>query len=103
MAVPGHPSLEAFGGTNQLLRDGAALVRDAHDVAAELGWELPAAVTQPTSDPILAILRPDVPASLDDLQARSGLETPALLARLSQLELRDEIRRLPGGLFVRRH
>jgi len=48
-------------------------------------------------------LRPDAPLSLEALQARSGLETPDLLARLSQLELRDEVRRLPGALFVRHH
>jgi DNA processing protein len=103
MAVPGHPSQAAWEGTNQLLRDGAALVRDARDVAAELGFELPAPGTQPIQDPLLAALRGDAPLSLEALQARSGLETPDLLARLSQLELRDEVRRLPGALFVRHH
>src|SRR5262249_34548980 len=59
MAVPGHPSQEACGGTNQLLRDGAALVRDARDVASELGWELSPPVEQTQSDPVLAVLRAD--------------------------------------------
>jgi DNA processing protein len=103
MAVPGHPSQAAWEGTNQLLRDGAALVRDARDVAAELGVELPTPGTQPIQDPLLAALRRDAPLSLEALQARSGLETPELLARLSRLELRDEVRRLPGALFVRHH
>jgi DNA processing protein len=103
MAVPGHPSQAAWEGTNQLLRDGAALVRDARDVAAELGFELPTPGTQPIQDPLLAALRRDAPLSLEALQARSGLETPELLARLSRLELRDEVRRLPGALFVRHH
>jgi predicted Rossmann fold nucleotide-binding protein DprA/Smf involved in DNA uptake len=40
---------------------------------------------------------------LDELKDRSGLETPALLARLTDLELRDLVRRLPGPLFVRHH
>jgi len=101
MAVPGHPSQDTSAGTNQLLRDGAALVRDAADVASELGWEMVAASPEPQSDPLLAAFRKDVPASLDDLRLRTGLETPALLARLSQLELRDEVRRLPGALFLR--
>jgi DNA processing protein len=106
MAVPGHPSQPACEGTNQLLRDGAVLVRDARDVAEELGFVLPAAADtagQPSADPVLGALRSDAPSSLDDLRARSGLETPELLARLSQLELRDEVRRLPGALFVRHH
>jgi len=95
MAVPGHPSQPACEGTNQLLRDGAAFVRDARDVAAEM--------VQAVQDPVLGVLRRDAPLSLEDLRARSGLETPDLLARLSQLELRDEVRRLPGALFVRHH
>jgi DNA processing protein len=106
MAVPGHPSQPACEGTNQLLRDGAVLVRDARDVAEELGLAWPEAApdaAQTTADPILGALRTDSPSSLDDLRTRSGLETPELLARLSQLELRDEVRRLPGALFVRHH
>jgi len=103
MAVPGHPSQPAWEGTNQLLRDGAALVRDARDVAAELGFELSSESGQAVQDPVLGVLRRDAPLSLEDLRARSGLETPDLLARLSQLELRDEVRRLPGALFVRHH
>ena len=39
LAVPGHPSQRGAEGTNQLLKDGAALVRNAADVAAELGLE----------------------------------------------------------------
>ena len=38
---------------------------------------------------------------LEELRDRSGLETGALLARLTDLELRDVVRRLPGPLFVR--
>lgn len=103
MAVPGHPSQPACEGTNQLLRDGAVLVRHARDVAEELGFDLAATAPQPSADPVLGVLRPDAPISLEDLRERSGLETPELLARLTQLELRDEVRRLPGALYVRHH
>jgi DNA processing protein len=106
MAVPGHPSQPGFEGTNQLLREGATLVRSARDVGEELGFEVPAAparAAQTTADPLLGALRPDAPSSLEDLRVRSGLETSELLARLSQLELRDEVRRLPGALFLRHH
>jgi DNA processing protein len=102
MAVPGHPLDERSFGPNALLRDGAALVRDATDVADELGLELsppngPGAV----ADPVLGALRPDLPLSLDDLAERSGQRLPALLARLSELEMAARVRRLPGPLFVR--
>jgi DNA processing protein len=102
-AVPGHPTQPMAAGANQLIRDGAGLVRNAEDVAQELGLR-PAPVAAPlTGDPILEALPGDAPATLEELAARSGLETPALLARLTDLELKEAIRRLPGPLFVRQH
>jgi len=101
MAVPGHPSDERSFGPNALIRDGALLVRDAADVAAELAIELAAARTTSSEDAVLGALRPDVPASLDDLAARSGRAVPELLARLTELEMGAKVRRLPGPLFVK--
>ncbi|MDO5087274.1 MAG: DNA-processing protein DprA [Comamonadaceae bacterium] len=51
-------------------------------------------------DVLLAALGAD-PASLDALQARTGLPTPELQARLLTLELEGCVGRLPGGLFQR--
>jgi DNA processing protein len=110
MAVPGHPSLAGAAGTNALLRDGAALVRGAEDVLAELGLagaaptrstiQAPAAAGTP-ADQLLALLPRGVPMSVDEIAARHPGETPTLLAWLSELELRGRLRRLPGALFVR--
>ena len=100
LAVPGHPTQPASAGANQLIRDGAGLVRSAIDVAQELGIEPPAIAGAPT-DRLLGALSGDAPATLEELRDRSGLETGALLARLTDLELRDVVRRLPGPLFVR--
>ena len=41
------------------------------------------------------------PASLDELQARTGLATAALQAQLLELEMGGDLARLPGGKFVR--
>jgi DNA processing protein len=100
-AVPGHPSQPASAGCNQLIKDGAALVRGAFDVAEEIGLSLPVAPGLPPGDDVLRALRADVPSSLEELGRKSGLETPALLVRLTELELADKVRRLPGALFVR--
>jgi DNA processing protein len=103
MAVPGHPSQPNAEGTNQLLRDGAAVVRGAADVASELRWVIP--VTEPAlppADDLMAVLPKDAPLGLDEIQARSGQSAPKLLARLAELELEARVRRLPGGLFLRR-
>ncbi len=103
MAVPGHPSLPGCAGTNALLRDGAALVRDAGDVLAELGLSppQPRPAANGEGDALLAALQRAAPTGIDQLAARSGLSVPLLLARLSELELLGRVRRLPGALFVR--
>jgi DNA processing protein len=102
MAVPGHPCAPGSAGTNQLIRDGAVLVRDAADVAEELGVSLrPPVEAVPTDDDVLRALARDVPRSLEELQARSGRALPELLSHLTLLEVGAQVRRLPGPLFVR--
>ena len=103
MAVPGHPSLPGAAGTNALIRDGARLVRDAADIALELGFEVGpvAAASQPASG-LLARLRVDKPVTLEELVDGSGRSLPELLAELTELELAQQVRRLPGPLYVRR-
>ena len=101
LAVPGHPSHRGAEGTNQLLKDGAALVRNASDVAAELGLEMAPASEEPRHGGLLDALRPDVPVSLEELRERSGKALPQLLAELSRLELAARVRRLPGPLYLR--
>lgn len=100
LAVPGHPTCPTAEGTNALIRDGAALVRGAADVAEELGLALPAARAA-AGEPLLEALRGAAPLSVDEIHRRSGLPVPALLQRLGELELERKVRRLPGALFVR--
>lgn len=101
LAVPGHPKDPLAEGTNQLIRDGAALVRNARDVAEEIGLVLPAPKPSLETDPVLAAFPEDDPVSLEELQIRSGRPLGDLLARLTELELSARVRRLPGPLFVR--
>jgi DNA processing protein len=102
MAVPGHPTHPAAAGTNRLLCQGAALIRDASDVWAALELPRPARTREAEGeDAVLAALRRGVPASVDEIAARSGCALPDLLARLAELELGGGVRRLPGALFVR--
>ena len=103
MAVPGHPSQESSAGTNALIRDGAALVRNAADVADELQVELASVARSPTepADPVLAALSAESPRSLEEVQRQSGRPASEVLGRLAELELACLVRRLPGALFVR--
>jgi DNA processing protein len=102
LAVPGHPTSEVSVGTNALIRDGAVLVRSAADVAEALGLTS-GAVSEPTEEdvPLLRALRPGEPVTVDELSSRSGTPTPLLLRQLSELEMLDKVRRLPGALYVR--
>jgi DNA processing protein len=101
MAVPGHPSDEMAGGTNQLIRDGAALVRGAMDVLEALQLSVPVRKPDEPRDDLLRALRPDAPASVDEIHATCGRPIPEILARLAELEIGDKVRRLPGALYVR--
>ncbi len=101
MAVPGHPGHRGSAGTNQLIRDGAVLVRGAQDVAEELGVELTAHEEAADGDEVLEALARDVPRSLEELQVRCGRALPELLSHLTLLEVGAKVRRLPGPLFVR--
>ena len=109
-AIPGSIHSPQSRGCHALIRQGAKLVETAQDVLEELCWPGAVALAAPPSaapaapapdpDGLLAALGAD-PVSLDALQARTGLDTPTLQARLLELELDGLVGRLPGGLFQR--
>jgi DNA processing protein len=107
MAVPGNVLSGRNRGGHGLLRDGARIVESADDVLAELGLSVSASstVTNTTSktcdDPVLRGMAAGHPYDLDALAAATGLDVPRLLPRVSDLELRGQIRRLEGGRFIR--
>ena len=110
LAIPGSIHSAQSRGCHQLIRQGAKLVETAQDVLEELpaaARATPASAAAPApaaavqdADGLLRALGAD-PVSLDALQARTGLPTPDLQARLLELELQGHLGRLPGGLFQR--
>ncbi len=123
LAVPGHPFDPRAAGCNQLLRDGAGLIRGSADVLEALGLpaaSIPAHREAPPEHPPIPGPSPAPPRSLrdtaglhqqildrlaptplaEDQLVRDLAMPPSLLApELMSLELEGRIRRQPGGLL----
>lgn len=113
MAVPGHPMDPRASGTNNLLRDGAVLVRRADDVLETLEDDVPktensdvgSARSEPGDSPdrtdadILSCLGAS-PVSEDCVIRDTGQPPARVSARLTALELQGRVARLPGGMLA---
>jgi DNA processing protein len=102
-AVPGAVTAWRAAGTNDLLRDGATLIRDARDALdSAVGVERDEAVVAPDLEPRLRELFEEVAAGSDTLAALvpSAREAGSTLAGLTELELLGHLRRAPGGRYV---
>ncbi len=115
LAVPGHPFDARAAGCNMLIRDGAALVRNAADVIDQLGPAKAAATSPPISQAAAPAPQRDFAALhaeilsrqkrnpvaegqlLRDLAVAPGIATPVLV----ELELNGHILRHAGGLVSR--
>jgi DNA processing protein len=100
-AVPGDVGRAASVGTNALIRDGVTLATGASDIAHALRWEIvmPAKADADDRDPVLALFGSGG-TTVEELQDRTGLDVPSLLAHLTLLEIRGLVERLPGGAFA---
>jgi DNA processing protein len=122
LAVPGHPFDARAAGCNQLIRDGATLVRGAQDVLEAIGAPSQARQSEPDPAPLDlpgpapqrrplrdmaalhgAILARLGPSPLAEDQLIRDLDQPAatVTSGLVTLELEGRIQRQPGGLLAR--
>jgi DNA processing protein len=109
MAVPGSVDQITSGGTNELIRKGATLVRGPEDVLEELeglpGAAPPVAAVPPpnldeTQRRIWDFLS-ETPRHVDEMAQALGIAAGPLSGMLLLLEMKKIVRRLPGNRFER--
>ena len=114
-AIPGSIHSTQSRGCHALIKQGAKLVECAQDILEELhmvtfsesGNAGAEKMTEfgieggfDEASELLHALGFD-PSSLEDLQARTGIDTAQLQAQLMALELQGRVARMPGALFQR--
>ena len=112
LAVPGSPLDPRARGTNDLLRQGAAICEGVDDVLRALEgqrsfrereprpWRGPPAETDPALiDKVAALLSPTA-VSRDEVVRASGAPAPAVFAALVELALAGRAELLPGGMVA---
>ena len=108
-AIPGSIHSPQSRGCHALIRQGAKLVECVNDILEELAAPViapqssasaSAPASPPPGDDVLAQMGHEA-VDLDELSARTGLDTARLQARLLELELQGVVARMPGGLFQR--
>ncbi len=113
LAVPGSPLDPRSKGTNDLIRQGAAICEGVDDVLRALeglrGFQEPEARPfagrPPAPDDALrrrlADLLSPAPVSRDELVRAAGAPAPAVFAALMELALAGRAELLPGGMVVK--
>lgn len=111
MAVPGSVLGGRNRGSHALLKDGAKVVETADDILEELGVALGGAESRDRRDggkisskpleidELLQKLTPGQAYDVDELSATVGLTGSALLPRLTQWEMRGQLKKVAGGRY----
>ena len=113
VAVPGNITSKTSCGPNLWIKQGAKLVQDWRDIVEELPPFIQEQLQVPTgpAEPekltererkVLESLSADQAIPIDDLLESTRLTSSELLCTLSELELKDRIRQLPGKAFLKR-
>jgi DNA processing protein len=106
LAVPGSPLAEQSAGTNQLLSDGAGVVRHAADVLDAIGVTAPGPARSEPLSPggvldglagvVAAVLTP-APCTIERIASVAEVSVADALTALALLEAAGVARRVPGG------
>jgi DNA processing protein len=100
LAVPGNIFSELSVGPNTLLRVGARPLLTPRDLFDAIGVKPPDSATDEHPETVMGI-EPGEALTTDQIAARSGLSVADVTARLLDLELSGDLRRLEDGRYLR--
>ncbi|MCL2337045.1 MAG: DNA-processing protein DprA [Firmicutes bacterium] len=109
MAVPGQITAANSRGTNNLIKQGAAVVLDAADIKAELGLgelfkpqtpEQAGHLQMNEDETLISRLIAYDPVAVETLVQKTGLPAGRVLTALMYLEMKGLVRQMPGRLYV---
>lgn len=103
-AVPGSIFSRSSKGTNALIQEGAKLVSCGEDILKEYGIEY--TTNTGSAEPVDEIEQRILDAleesrTVDDIKVITGLDTPAIIASVSLLEMKGRIRATEGERYER--
>jgi DNA processing protein len=105
MAVPGSPFTEGHAGTNALIKDGARLVASADDIVSACfpGLTVPSEkqIDMGPDEAYIYRLVSLRKIHIDEIIETSGMEAKNVMAVLTRLVMKDALRELPGGHYIR--
>jgi len=120
-AVPGNVTSKTSFGPNLWIKQGAKLVQDWQDIVEELPRAVKEQVLSPSGQLsisaqsdlfqvvlthaercVLELLPSDEAVHIDRLLETSGMNSSELLSTLFDLELKEQVKQLPGKSFVRK-
>jgi DNA processing protein len=106
MAIPGNIFSEDSKGTNALIKQGAKLVDSIDDVLAECFPDFKVIEKKPIDmngdeDYIYSIIGPRK-IHVDEVIEKSKMATKEVMAILTLLEMKDAIREVAGGFYIRK-
>ena len=106
MAIPGSIFSDEYKGTNTLIKQGAKLVDTIDDIIAECFPDLKVIKKKPidmdhNEDYIYSIIGPRK-IHVDEVIEKSKMAAKEVMAILTVLEMKDAIREVAGGFYIRK-
>ncbi len=106
MAIPGRVFDEAYKGANGLIKEGALLVEDVNDILTccfpRIELRTKSAIDMDVDEDYIYTLLGSERLHVDELIEKSGFEARKVMAVLTRLEMKDIVRPVPGGFYLRK-